>query len=308
MRMMAENTGKKRKKYSKLRKQEAIAGWIFVLPAVAFWLIWFLYPAIKAICISFYQYNYATPETNAFIGLDNYIRLFHDPKFFTAMGHSFLMVLIIVPLQTLISFAIAVLLNGKIRCKGFFRSSCYIPYVISAVAVTIFFMYFFVKDGPATKFFSLLGLENVSWFASTKYALAFLIIVYVWQEVGFYMVIFIGGLQEVPAELYEAAKVDGAGAWQRLIKITVPLIKNTTYLVLTFGMINALQIFDQIAAMSKQSPLGSPSGTTSTLVTFLYQQSFSYMDMGYGSAAAVILFLIIFALSAVRELAGRRTV
>ena len=100
-------------------------------------------------------------------------------------------------------------------------------------------MYFFVKDGPATKFFSLLGLENVSWFASTKYALAFLIIVYVWQQVGFYMVIFIGGLQEVPAELYEAAKVDGAGAWQRLIKITVPLIKNTTYLVLTFGMINA---------------------------------------------------------------------
>ena len=91
-----------------------------MLPAVAFWLIWFLYPAVKAISISFYQYNYATPETNAFIGLDNYIRLFHDPKFFTAMGHSFLMVLIIVPLQTLISFAIAVLLNGKIRCKGIF--------------------------------------------------------------------------------------------------------------------------------------------------------------------------------------------
>lgn len=308
MRMMAENTGKKRKKYSKLRKQEAIAGWIFVLPAVAFWLIWFLYPAIKAISISFYQYNYATPETNAFIGLDNYIRLFHDPKFFTAMGHSFLMVLIIVPLQTLISFAIAVLLNGKIRCKGFFRSSCYIPYVISAVAVTIFFMYFFVMNGPATKFFSLFGLENVSWFASTKYALAFLIIVYVWQQIGFYMVIFIGGLQEVPAELYEAAKVDGAGAWQRLTKITVPLIKNTTYLVLTFGMISAFQIFDQIAALSKQAPLGSPSGATSTMVTFLYQQSFSYMDMGYGSAAAVILFLIIFALSAVREFAERRTV
>ena len=186
-----------------------------------------------------------------------------------------LMVLIIVPGRNPDFFVIVVLLNGKIRCKGFFRSSCYIPYVISAVAVTIFFMYFFVKDGPATKFFSLLGLENVSWFASTKYALAFLIIVYVWQQVGFYMVIFIGGLQEVPAELYEAAKVDGAGAWQRLIKITVPLIKKTTYLVLTFGMINAFQIFDQIAAMSKQSPLGSSSGATSTSVTFLYQQSFS---------------------------------
>ena len=98
----------------------------------------------------------------------------------------------------------------------------------------------------------------MSWFASTKYALAFLIIVYVWQQIGFYMVIFIGGLQEVPAELYEAAKVDGAGAWQRLIKITVPLIRNTTYLVLTFGMINAFQIFDQIAALSKAGAVGFP--------------------------------------------------
>ena len=252
-------------------------------------------------------YLYATPETNAFIGMENYIRLFQDPKFFEAMQHSFLMVLVIVPLQSLFAFSIAVLLNGKIRFKGFFRSSCYIPYVISAMAVTIFFMYFFIKDGPATKFFTLFGFENVSWFANVKYALPFLIILYVWQQVGFYVVIFIGGLQEIPAELYEAAKVDGAGPWQRLIRITVPLLKNTTYLVLTFGMINAFQVFDQIAAMSKQSPLGSPSGATSTLVTFLYQQSFSYMDMGYGSAAAVILFLIIFSLSTVREILGRRS-
>lgn len=304
--MTAENSEKKKRKYSKMRRQEAIAGWIFVLPAVIFWLVWFLYPALKAISISFYNYNYATPETNTFVGLANYVRLFQDPKFFEAMSHSFFMVLIIVPLQSLISFAIAVLLNGDIRMKGFFRSSCYIPYVISAMAVTIFFMYFFVKGGPASSFCTLFGMENVSWFASTKYAMAFLIIVYIWQQVGFYMVIFIGALQEVPVELYEAAKVDGANAWQRLIKITVPLIKNTTYLVLTFGMINAFQIFDQIAAMSKQSPLGSPSGSTSTLVTFLYQQSFSYMDMGYGSAAAVILFLIIFCLSALREVVGRR--
>ena len=165
-----------------------MAGWLFVLPAVIFWLVWFLYPAVKAISISFFRYNYATPETNAFIGMENYIRLFQDPKFFEAMQHSFLMVLVIVPLQTLFAFSIAVLLNGKIRFKGFFRSSCYIPYVISSMAVTIFFMYFFIKDGPATKFFTLFGFENVSWFANVKYALPFLIILYVWQQVGFYVV------------------------------------------------------------------------------------------------------------------------
>ena len=113
--MTAENTGGKKKKHSKMRRQEAVAGWIFVLPAVLFWLIWFLYPALKAISISFYQYNYATPETNMFVGLANYVRLFQDTKFFTAMGHSFFMVAVIVPLQTLLSFAVAVLLNGPIR-------------------------------------------------------------------------------------------------------------------------------------------------------------------------------------------------
>ena len=193
--MTTENTGDGGKKHSKLRRQEAVAGWLFVLPAVIFWLVWFLYPAVKAISISFFRYNYATPETNAFIGMENYIRLFQDPKFFEAMQHSFLMVLVIVPLQSLFAFSIAVLLNGKIRFKGFFRSSCYIPYVISSMAVTIFFMYFFIKDGPATKFFTLFGFENVSWFANVKYALPFLIILYVWQQVGFYVVIFIGGLQ-----------------------------------------------------------------------------------------------------------------
>ncbi|WP_242871094.1 carbohydrate ABC transporter permease [Neglectibacter timonensis] len=179
--MTTENTGGGGKKHSKLRRQEAVAGWLFVLPAVIFWLVWFLYPAVKAISISFFRYNYATPETNAFIGMENYIRLFQDPKFFEAMQHSFLMVLVIVPLQSLFAFSIAVLLNGKIRFKGFFRSSCYIPYVISSMAVTIFFMYFFIKDGPATKFFTLFGFENVSWFANVKYALPFLIILYVWQ-------------------------------------------------------------------------------------------------------------------------------
>lgn len=181
----------------------------------------------------------------------------------------------------------------------------YLPYIRDGLLVPLTQ---YIEDGTITSLDRINQNVNVSWFASTKYALAFLIIVYVWQQIGFYMVIFIGGLQQVPVELYEAAKVDGASAWQRLIKITVPLIRNTTYLVLTFGMISAFQIFDQIAAMSKQAPLGSPSGATSTMVTFLYQQSFTYMDMGYGSAVAVILFLIIFALSAVREFAGRRTV
>jgi len=302
---MATNTVtvKKRKRFV---SEEAIAGWLFLTPATIMWLLWFLYPAIKAVSLSFYNYNYATPKANSFVGLTNFIRLFQDPKFYMALTHSFFMVAVVVPSQSLIAFCIALLLNGKIRGKAFFRTSFYLPYVISPVAVTIFFMYFFLKNGFGAKFFELFGFANVTWFTNVHYALQFVMIVYIWQQIGFYMVIFIGGLQGIPVELYEAAKVDGANAWDRVMRITIPLMKPTTYLVLILGMIDAFQIFDQIAALSKQSPLGSPAGATSTLVTFLYQQSFSYMNMGYGSAAAVVLFFIIFVMSAFREIVSKK--
>ena len=295
--MTADNTGGKKKKTSKMRRQEAVAGWIFVMPAVLFWLIWFLYPALKAISISFFQYNYATPETNTFIGLANYVRLFQDPKFFTAMGHSFLMVAIVVPLQTILSFAIAVLLNGPIRLKGFYRSSCYIPYVISAMAVTIFFMYFFVKGGPASSFFALLGMENVSWFASTKYAMAFLMIVYVWQQVGFYMVIFIGALQEVPMELYEAAKVDGANAWQRFKCIIIPSIRTIVVLNLILSVSGALSAFEM--------PYVVTGGTFGTSTYFVVMNKMAHTDMkvGLASAMAVVLLALILVVTLVQKFA-----
>ena len=118
MRMMAENTGKKRQKYSKLRKQEAIAGWIFVLPAVAFWLIWFLYPAVKAISISFYHYNYATPETNAFIGLDNYKRMLTDPDLRVSILNSLKMMALTIIFQVGIAFVLAVLVSNVKKCNS----------------------------------------------------------------------------------------------------------------------------------------------------------------------------------------------
>ena len=215
------------------------------------------------------------------------------------------MVAVVVLLIAVLAFLIAVLLDGNLRGKTFFRTVYYMPNVISSVAVSIFFMYFFVKGGIGSRFFSLFGLKDTTWFTSTKYALLLVIIIYVWQQIGFYMILYISGLQNISAELYEVAKIDGANKAQCIWYITFPLVKPTTYLVITLGMINAFQIFDQIAAISKQSPLGSPAGSTSTVVTFLYQQSFSYMDMGYGSAAAMVLLAIIFVLSLVRMLVSR---
>ncbi len=289
----------------KYNKKEVLTAVLFVLPALAMWLYWFLYPAVKSMRLSFFEYSYINPDKAKFIGFENFNRLFHDSAFIAALSHSFIMVAFVVALLTILSFIIAVLLQGKIKGKTFFRTAYYMPYVISSVAVSIFFMYFFIKDGPGTMLFTLFGFKNTTWFTSTQYALLLVILIYVWQQMGFYMILYISGLQSISGELYEAAKIDGANKLQSVRYLTVPLVKQTTYLVVTLGMINSFQIFDQIAAISKQSPLGSPAGSTSTIVTYLYQQSFSYMDMGYGSAVALVLFLIIFLLSLVRMLITR---
>lgn len=273
---------------------------VFVGPSILLWLFWFLIPAVKSMRLSFYEYSFVNPDRRRFVGFSNYIRLFQDTAFLRALQHTFILAFLVVGALAVLSFAIAVLIDGKIKGKGFFRTVYFMAYIISAVAVSIFFMYFFVKGGIGARLFSLLGTQNTTWFTSTKYALYLVAIIYIWQQAGFYMILYMGGLKNIPAELYEAARIDGGERWKTIRYITIPLVKPTTYLVFTLGMINAFQIFDQIAALSKQSPLGSPAGATSTVVTFLYQQSFSYMDMGYGSAAAMVLVVLIFAVSLIR--------
>jgi multiple sugar transport system permease protein len=291
---------------SKLGRNETITGILFVIPSLSMWLYWFLIPAIKSMRLSFYNNSsYINPDSSYFVGFQNYIRLFQDTSFLTAVQHSFFLVIIITTFLTVLPFMIASLLHGDIRGRTFFRTSYYMPNVLSSIAITTFFMYFFIKDGPGTKLFAIFGAENTTWFNSTRYAMTLVIFICVWASIGFYMILFIAGLQNISKELYEAAMIDGAGPMQTMRYITIPLLKTTTYLVVTLNMINTFQIFDQIKAISKQSPLGSPAGSTSTIVTFLYQHAFNYLDMGYGSAAAMILFLIIFVLSLTRMILTR---
>jgi multiple sugar transport system permease protein len=291
---------------SKLGRNETATGILFVIPSLAMWLYWFLIPAIKSMRLSFYNNSsYINPASSYFVGFQNYIRLFQDTSFLTAVQHSFFLVIVITATLTVLPFIIASLLHGNLRGRTFFRTSYYMPNVLSSIAITTFFMYFFIKDGPGTKIFTLFGAENTTWFNNTQYAMTLVVLICVWASVGFYMILFIAGLQNISKELYEAAMIDGANSMQMIRYITIPLLKTTTYLVVTLNMINSFQIFDQIKAISKQSPLGSPAGSTSTIVTFLYQHAFNYLDMGYGSAAAMILFLIIFVLSLIRMMLTR---
>lgn len=208
---------------TKYKKNEVLTAVLFLAPSVLLWLFWFLYPALKSMRLSFYDYSFINPERQKFVGLDNYIRLFQDSAFLDALKHTFILAFVVVAFISVLAFIIAVLLEGNIRGKTFFRTVCFMPYIISSVAVSIFFMYFFVKGGLGTRLFMLFGAEDTTWFTNKNYALFFVAIIYIWQQLGFYMILYIGGLQNISEEIYEAAKIDGASRLQSVLHITVPL-------------------------------------------------------------------------------------
>lgn len=298
---MSLETVNKKKKYN-LNKESHLAAFFFLAPAVICLSIWFVYPMIQAFTISFMDFNYMFKERAAFVGLDNYVRIFKDPLFYQALKHSCTFVLVVVPIQTILALLLAVLINQKIKGRGIFRTAYYVPYVLSSVAVATVFMYFFVKDTSITRFFAFFGVPNVTWYANVNLALIFIAIMYIWQMIGFYMIYYLSGLQTIPSQVYEAAQIDGASKVQTFLHITIPMLKPTTFLVLTYGMIQAFQLYDQIAVVTaKNGGLGSPAGATSTVLTYFYTHSFKYFDMGLGSAVAVILFSIIMTVTIIQR-------
>ena len=197
----------------------------FLVPSMVCLAIWFAWPMLQSFLISFQDYNYIHRDRAQFVGLQNYITLFQDPDFFIALKHSIFFVLLAVPAQTFLSMLLAVLVNSKIKGRGFFRTAYYTPYVLSAVAVATVFMYFFVKGGAMSVFFSWFGIEDVTWYANVKLAMPFIGILYIWQTVGFYMIYYLSGLQTIPSTIYEAAKIDGANDFQVLVRIMLPVSK-----------------------------------------------------------------------------------
>ncbi|AZS13932.1 carbohydrate ABC transporter permease [Paenibacillus lutimineralis] len=291
-----------RSRLGRLGSSSTFVGYLFVAPILILMGIWFYYPLLQSFIYSFQDISFLNPDTAKFIGFSNYIEIVKDKDFWTALRHSALLTVVAVPLQALIALVIAVNLNKVRQLKGVFRTLYYMPYITSTIAVTTVFMYLFMQhDGIATKALSWLGFRDVSWYADVKLALPFLMILTIWTYVGFYMVVYLGGLQTIPNDIYEAARVDGANGWQQFWKITVPMLKPVTFLVIMSGIINVMQLFDQPYALARNGSLGSPAGATSTIVIYFYSQAFSYNRAGYGSAAAFIIFAIIITLSMLQK-------
>ncbi|MFD1253542.1 MULTISPECIES: sugar ABC transporter permease [Devosia] len=277
------------------RKDERTA-WAFLLPSLVLFATFTGIPVIAALGISFTQWDLFNPAR--FIGLDNYTKLFGDPIFARVMGNTAYFVLLSVPVQMLIGLGCALALNRGIRGQTFFRIAYFLPVVTSTIAAALVWAWLFNANfGLINALLSLVGITDVPrWLASTQWAMPAVIIVSIWQNLGYAMVLFLAGLQNIRADLYDAAAIDGARGWRRLWFITLPLLSPTTFFVLIISIIGSFQIFELVFVMTQ----AGPANATNTLVYYIYQNGFQFYQMGYASAAAMILFVIVLIMTLVQ--------
>ena len=290
---------------TKKARQEAVAGYVFVIPAVILLGIFLIYPMIHSLVLSFQKFSYFNVEGAEWIGFQNFRELFESRRFLGSVENTALIAVFVAPISAFVSLMLATLVDQNIKGRTFFRVAFYLPNVTSTVALATIMGFLFRKGAFLVEFFhEAFGFEATSWFASTSLALPLVMIVLVWMYSGFFMLVYLAGLQTIPDQLYEMATLSGANKLQQFFYITIPLLKPTHFLVFLMLTINTFKVFDQpyvISTFGNASVAGGPAGATSTVVIFLYQNAFKYFRMGYASAAAVVLFLAVFILTIIQR-------
>jgi multiple sugar transport system permease protein len=270
------------------RRREALTAYGFLLPALIVLSLFVVGPLVFIFVIAFFDWDLLIPEPR-FVGGANFVELATDKLFLIALRNTAVYAVGVVPTQTLLALLLALAVNQEIPARGFFRAAFYIPAITSSVVTSVIFLWIYSKPGLLNYLLSGFGVVGPDWIGSPKYALSAIMALNVWTTSGYFMVAFLAGLQSIPTTFYEAARVDGAGAWARFRYITVPSLKPTLFFVVTLGLIGSFQVFDQIYMMSA----GGPVNATTTLSYFIYISAFRYFRFGYAAAAAVMLFVII---------------
>lgn len=271
--------------YKRTQRNTAI---LFLLPNFLGFLLFIVYPVIKSLYISFF--NWDGLGTKEFIGLNNYTRLLTDSTFMVSFKNNIHYTVVTVPLSIILGILIALLMNAKIRGIGAFRVIYFLPQVTSMMAIGIVWTTVLANYGPINQALIKLGMENPpQWLSSSAWALISVEMVSVWRSMGYNAVILLAGLQGINMELYEAAKIDGAGAVRRFFSITLPMLSPTIFLCLVMQMIGSFKVFDTIMAMTQ----GGPGRATNVLAYYIYQRAFVDWKFGYASAVAYVLFAII---------------
>jgi len=292
-------------KKGSLTRPQTIAAYLFLLPTLLGFLVFILGPMVAAIILSLFKWNLIKPPE--FIGLDNYAKLFADPRLGTIYLTTFKIALATVVIKLLLGLVIAVLLDQKLHpwLRNFFRLSFFFPYVVSVTAVALMWSFLLNKDlGLVNYFLGWFGVERISWLNSSAWSPVSIVITDIWKDLGFYVVVFLAGLQSVPNDLYEAANVDGANKRQQFLRITLPLLSPTILFLSVIGLIASIQIFAQPYVLTQ----GGPGDASRTIVMYIYEQGFRFFDMGYASTVALSLFVSILVLTLGQFWVSRRWV
>lgn len=278
------------------RLRENFAGWMFVLPALVGFLVFYLYPAIRAVDISFTDWNLL--RAPKWVGFSNYAKLLGDAKFWDALRITAIYVAVNIPLQIVIGLTIAVLMDRLVR-SVLFRAVVITPFLVSNVTAAMLFLWLLDPVlGVTNAILKFVGLGAIPFFSSPDFAIYSVVLVNVWRHAGFTALLFYAGVQAIPHSLYEAARIDGASEWTVFRMITLPLLRPVMVFVLVTNVIGSFQIFDTVAVATK----GGPADSTNVLLYYIYNTAFSFSRMGYASAMSVALFLglIVFTLFQLR--------
>ncbi|MDP6508574.1 MAG: sugar ABC transporter permease [Chloroflexota bacterium] len=285
------------------RQEQARYGTLFVLPTLAFFLIFIVFPLGFSLYMSFLDWHPVRGDPE-FVGIENYVELLGDKTFVKTVVNTLVLTFGVVAITVVGALALAMALNQGLRGTAVFRGVFYSPVVTSLIATGLVFLWLFDPQfGPINQLLKSFGITGPGWASSLKWALPTMILTFSWREIGYFVVVYLAGLQGIPVSLREAAAIDGAGSWGQFRHVTWPLLWPTTFFVLIMGVIRATQYsFGMIYVMTA----GGPVDSTNVVVLYLYQQAFELFRMGYASAIAYVLFVIVFAISMIQyKFAGR---
>ena len=271
--------------------------YLFILPAALILIIFFFIPFFQTFLLSFldYSHNIYKPEI---IGMQNYVTLFHNPVFYKVIWNTFIYLIVAVPVLAIFPLFLAILINQQIKGVTLYKILIYLPVIVSIVVAAIAFKWLYADQGILNYIVTKLGLEPIGWLTDPKFALYSVIIVTIWKGIGYYMIIYLASLMSVPKELYEACDIDGANFLTKHLTVTIPHIMPTIALVTTISAISAMKVFAEIYVMTKGGPLNS----SKTIVYYIYERAFENLDLGFASAMAVVLLVIVMLFSLINIL------
>jgi multiple sugar transport system permease protein len=279
--------------------EEARYGYLFIAPALIVLGVFLVLPILYAIFLSFQKVQVLGELDYRFVGERNFSRILEDERVWIALKNTFEYVIIVVPTQTVLALVLAVILNAKLQGRKWFRIIFFMPTVTSSAVLTLIFIWIYNSDGLLNNLLAFIGLPTYNWLDDPNVALKAIMIMNIWSTAPFFMVIYLAALQDIPMELYEAAKIDGASDRDRFFSITLPLLKPVTFFVIIIGIIGTFQLFDQSYIFSKGS--GGPNNSTLTIVLLIYQYAFNSLDMGYAAALALLLAGVILLITLIQR-------